>query len=294
MLTTEAVAGRRSDEKLDWTGSLGFISVHIGGLLAFLSGFSPIALLSCVGLYVVRMFAITAGYHRYFSHRSFRTSRLFQFALAWLGSSSAQKGPLWWAAHHRHHHRYSDQEEDLHSPIMKGVWWAHAGWILCRKYLRTRLEAVPDWVKFPELRWLEKWHLVPAVLTAVGLFVSGVLFRKYAPFLHTNGWQMLGWGFFVSTVALYHGTFCINSLAHLIGKRRFKTKDTSRNSFLLAMITLGEGWHNNHHRFPSSERQGYYWWEIDFTHYALTVLSWFGLVWDLRRPPAELYLEAGR
>ena len=287
-------AARRPDEKTDWTGSLGFISVHIGGLLAFLSGFSPIALLSCVGLYMVRMFAITAGYHRYFSHRSFRTSRAFQFALAWLGSCSAQKGPLWWAAHHRHHHRYSDMEEDIHSPFMKGVWWAHAGWILCRKYLRTRLEAVPDWVKFPELRWLEKWHLLPAVSTAVGLFVAGNLFHKYAPFLHTNGWQMLGWGFFVSTVALYHGTFCINSLAHLIGRRRFATKDTSRNSFLLAMITLGEGWHNNHHRFPSSERQGYYWWEIDITHYTLTVLSWFGLVWDLRRPPAELYLEAGR
>lgn len=294
MIATSTAAQRRTDEKTDWTGSLGFISVHIGGLLAFLSGFSPIALLSCIGLYAVRMFAITAGYHRYFSHRSFRTSRAFQFALAWLGSSSAQKGPLWWASQHRHHHRYSDMEEDIHSPIMKGVWWAHAGWILCRKYLRTRLEAVPDWVKFPELRWLEKWHLVPAVSTAVGLFGLGCLFHKFVPILHTNGWQMLGWGFFVSTVALYHGTFCINSLAHLIGKRRFATKDTSRNSFLLAMITLGEGWHNNHHRFPSSERQGYYWWEIDITHYALTVLSWFGLVWDLRRPPAELYLEAGR
>jgi stearoyl-CoA desaturase (delta-9 desaturase) len=238
------------------------------------------------------MFAITGGYHRYFSHRSYKTSRVFQFILAVLGTSSAQKGPIWWASHHRHHHKHSDTPEDIHSPVVQGIYYAHLGWIMSSQFLQPRLELVKDLLAFPEIRWLEKYNMVPPVLLGVGTFFLGMWLELAFPELGTTRWQMLVWGFFVSTVLLYHGTFCINSFTHLIGKKRFKTTDESRNNFILALITLGEGWHNNHHRYPGSEPQGMYWWEIDISHYILKVLSWFGIVWDIRRHPERLYEEA--
>jgi len=163
---------------------------------------------------------------------------------------------------------------------------------LSPQFVETREELVKDLLAFPELRALDTWYMIPPVVLAVGIFYLGVFLEAYAPQLGTNGWQMLVWGFFISTVLVYHGTFCINSFTHLIGKRRFKTTDSSRNNLILALITLGEGWHNNHHYYPGSERQGFYWWEIDVSHYILKVLSWFGLVWDLRVPPARVYAEA--
>jgi len=261
-------------------------------LLVLWTGASWIAVLTCVLLYFIRMFGITAVYHRYFSHRTYKTSRPVQFMLALLGTSAVQKGPLWWAAHHRHHHRYADTEHDIHPPTVKGFWWSHVGWILSNKYLATKMDAIRDFAKFPELRFLNRFHLLPPISLAVGLFGIGWLLADYAPSLHTSGLQMLAWGFFVSTVLLYHGTFTINSLAHVFGRRRFATRDTSRNSLLLSLITLGEGWHNNHHRYPASERQGFYWWEIDVTHYVLKLLSLAGIVWDLRDPPGYIYAEA--
>jgi stearoyl-CoA desaturase (Delta-9 desaturase) len=280
-------------ERVDWAGSIGFIAIHVACLLAFFVGFSWTALIACLAFYVIRMFAITAGYHRYFSHRSFKTSRAFQFVLAWLGCSAAQKGPLWWAAHHRHHHRHSDTDEDLHSPGMRGIWWAHAGWILCKKYAGTNLHEVRDLLRFRELQFLNRWHIIPPVVLAVVVFAFGAGLNAAFPQLGTSGAQMLVWGFFISTTLLYHGTFTINSLAHVLGKRRYETTDSSRNSALLAVITLGEGWHNNHHHYPGSERQGFFWWEIDVSHYLLRMLSWVGLVSDLRSPPATV-LAAGR
>jgi stearoyl-CoA desaturase (Delta-9 desaturase) len=269
-----------------------FWVIHLGCFAAIWTGVSWVAALVCVFLYVLRMFAITGGYHRYFSHRSFKTSRPFQFILAFLGASSAQKGPIWWASHHRHHHQYSDTEEDIHPPRIYGIWWAHVGWVLSTQYIDTRKELIKDLLKFPELRFLENNHLIAPTLLAIGTYALGAYLGAYYPELNTSGLQMLIWGFCISTTLLYHGTFTINSLAHLIGKRRFKTGDDSRNSLILALITLGEGWHNNHHRYPGSERQGFYWWEIDITHYILKVLSWFGLVWDLRTPPERIYEEA--
>jgi stearoyl-CoA desaturase (delta-9 desaturase) len=269
-----------------------FWGVHATCLLVFVVGFSWIALAVCVGLYVARMFAITGGFHRYFSHRSYKTSRVFQFLLGFLGTSSAQKGPIWWASHHRHHHQYSDTPEDIHPPAVYGLYWAHVGWVLSSQYLKPRLELVRDLLKFPEIQWLDKWHLVPPTVLGVGVYAFGALCERYAPGLGTNGFQMLVWGFFLSTTLLYHGTFFINSLAHIVGNRRFETTDHSRNNFWLALITLGEGWHNNHHRYPGSERQGFYWWEIDITHYILKMLSWVGLVWELRTPPERIYQEA--
>jgi len=269
-----------------------FWLLHLACLLVLWVGVSWVAVAVCIALYVIRMFAITGGYHRYFSHRSYKTSRFFQFLLAFIGASSAQKGPLWWASHHRHHHRHSDTEEDIHSPGIKGIWHAHVGWILCTKYIEPRLDLIKDFLKYPELKFLDNYHLIAPVLLGVATFFLGVFLNAWFPGLNTSGMQMLVWGFFVSTVLLYHGTFVINSFTHLIGSRRFKTSDDSRNNFWLALITLGEGWHNNHHRYPGSERQGMYWWEIDISHYILKALSWMGIVWDIRTHPERIYEEA--
>ena len=271
---------------------LAFWAIHLGCLLVIWSGFSWVALAVCLALYAIRMFGITGVYHRYFSHRSYKTSRWFQFVLAFIGATSAQKGPIWWASHHRHHHQFSDTEEDVHPPRIYGMWWAHVGWVLSTQFVETRWELVKDLVRFPELRLLERHHIVPPVLLGIAVTGLGYFLRAYDPELGTSPLQMFTWGFCISTTLLYHGTFCINSLAHIMGKARFKTGDDSKNSFILAIITLGEGWHNNHHRYPGSERQGFYWWEVDISHYTLKVLSWFGLVWDLREPPARIYEEA--
>ncbi|NDC39001.1 MAG: acyl-CoA desaturase [Proteobacteria bacterium] len=269
-----------------------FLLVHVACLSVFFVSFSWFAVGVCVFLYVLRMFAITGGYHRYFSHRTYKTSRFFQFILAFLGACSAQKGPIWWASHHRHHHQHSDTEEDMHSAKFHGIWFSHVGWILSSRFVGTRNDLVKDLLAFPEICWLERNHLFPPVLLAVGLFFLGMFLETAAPGLGTNATQLLVWGFFVSTVLLYHGTFLINSGCHLIGNKRFKTTDESRNNLILALITLGEGWHNNHHRYPGSERQGFYWWEIDISHYILKGLEKLGLVWDLREPPERIYQEA--
>ena len=270
------MATRAPDEKVDLVTSIPFFAVHVAALVGLLTApFHWWYPLAALGFYYLRMFGITAGFHRYFSHRSYKTSRVFQFVLAWIGTMSAQKGVLWWAAHHRDHHKYSDQPEDIHSPVQKGLWWAHAGWILCSKYDETKIDRIRDFAKYPELRWLNKWHLVPPVALAVTLFFIG-------------GWGLLAWGFFISTVLLWHGTFTINSLSHVFGSVRYRSNDTSKNNFLLALLTLGEGWHNNHHFYQSTANQGWFWWEIDGSYYALKALSLFGLVWDLRTPPPHI------
>lgn len=255
--------------------SLPFHLSHAAVLLVFVVGVSWQLAGLAAALYVLRMFGITGGYHRYFSHRTYRTSRAFQFVMALLGAASMQKGPLWWAAHHRRHHRYSDQEGDLHSPGRQGFFWAHVGWILSTAHDETDLQRVPDLAKYPELRWLDRWHAVPGVALAAGLYLWG-------------GLPALVWGFFVSTVCCWHCTFMINSLTHMFGRRRYETKDDSRNSFLLAILTLGEGWHNNHHYWQSSTRNGFRWWEFDPTYYALRALALAGIVWDLKEPPKHV------
>ena len=280
---------RSLKQKAQW---MVFLSVHLVCFLALWVGVSWVAVGVCFALYGIRMFGITGGYHRYFSHRTFQTSRTFQFLLAFLGCMSAQKGPIWWASHHRHHHLYSDTENDVHSPSISGIYHAHVGWVISTKYNHTETELVRDLNKFPELRFLGQWYMVPPILLAVATFFLGVGLNSVFPGLGTSGPQMLIWGFFISTVLLYHGTFCINSFTHLIGKRRFDTGDDSRNNFILALITMGEGWHNNHHRYQSSERQGMYWWEIDITHYGIVALSKLGLVWNIRSYPQAVYDEA--
>jgi stearoyl-CoA desaturase (delta-9 desaturase) len=290
MSTDTAVAGGKG--RLDLLHSLPFISVHLACLLVIWAGISWTAVAACAILYYARAFGLTAGYHRYFAHKTYKTGRVFRFLLAALGASAAQMGPLWWAGHHRIHHRYVDTEADVHSPSRQGFWWAHVGWIVSDRYLHTNEAVIKDFARFPELRWLDRFHWVPPVLLAAGLFGLGAGLDAARPELGTSGLQLLTWGFFISTVLLYHGTFFVNSLAHTWGTRRFDTRDTSRNNLLITLLTLGEGWHNNHHRYPASERQGFYFWEIDPTHYLLKLLSWAGLVRELAVPPPAVYAEA--
>jgi stearoyl-CoA desaturase (delta-9 desaturase) len=258
-----------------YPGTIPFILVHLACCAAIWTGVPTTAVMIAIVLYVVRMFGVTAGYHRYFSHRSFKTSRTGQVVLALLAQSSAQRGVLWWAAKHRHHHRFSDSVEDVHSPRQHGFWYAHLGWIFRPQHGTTDHQAVADLARYPELVWLDRHQYTPAAVLAVLVWLIA-------------GWPGLVVGFFWSTVALYHGTFMINSLAHVHGRQRYVTGDDSRNNWWLAVITLGEGWHNNHHAYQRSTRQGFRWWEVDPTFYALAALSWLRVVWDLGAPPPDL------
>ncbi len=258
-----------------YPSAIPFVLVHFACFAAIWTGVSATALWICLALYAVRIFAIGAAYHRYFSHRSFATSRAFQFILACLAQSTTQKSVLWWAAKHRHHHLHSDTENDVHSPRHRGFFYSHVGWIFSRQHDVADLTKVPDLARYPELLWLHRYEQAPSVVMAVAAFLVG-------------GWSGLVVGFLWSTVLLYHATFCINSLAHVVGRKRYVTGDDSRNNWLLALFTFGEGWHNNHHAFQSSVRQGFRWWEVDPTFYVLTALSWCGVVWDMKSPPKSV------
>ncbi len=246
-----------------------FVLVHAGVLAVWWTPPTRSLLVWLAATYSIRMFGVTAGYHRYFGHRSYRLGRVAQFAMAFLAQSSAQKGVLWWAAHHRLHHRESDRERDVHSPARRGFWWAHVGWVISNDFDEYDPRSVGEFLRFPEIRWLDRHHWVPTVTFGAAVSLIG-------------GWPAFLWGYVVSTVVLYHCTFAINSLAHLRGTRRFDTPDESRNNFWLALVTFGEGWHNNHHFSPGSCRQGERWWELDITYLALRTLSWLGIARDLR------------
>ncbi len=284
MNPTTLMAPRKAERRLldplqnyEWLNTLPFVGAHLAVFGIFWSGWTWGAVICCICLFAVRMFGVTAGYHRYFSHRSFKTSRVFQFLLAVLAQTSAQKGVLWWAAHHRYHHRHADREDDVHSPRQHGFWYSHVGWLWDHNS-DTKLALVRDLARYAELRWLNRFYLLPPMILAITVF-------------WLLGWSGLLIGFCLSTVILWHSTFSINSLAHIWGRRRYPTKDDSKNSFILSLMTLGEGWHNNHHYFPASVRQGFYWWEVDFTYYMLQLLKVLGCVWDLSKPPAAILRE---
>jgi stearoyl-CoA desaturase (delta-9 desaturase) len=274
-LTSAPTKPRTSAMRL-WIGGLPFFLLHLVPLLALLPGVvvRPIDWIVCGALYVIRMFGVTGVYHRYFSHRTYKTSRVFQFVLAMLAMSSAQKGVLWWSAHHRHHHKYSDMPEDIHSPRQRGFFYSHVGWLFDHTEA-TDYAKIKDFARYPELMFFNKFWWIPP--TALGFITFLAL-----------GWSGLLIGFALSTVLLWHGTYTINSLTHVFGKRVYETTDDSRNSFLLALITLGEGWHNNHHYYQASTRQGFHWWQLDMTYYGLRLLSAVGLIWDIREPPAAV------
>jgi len=273
MTCATAGADRHEDDIL-YPTTLPFILIHLAAFAALWTGVSGWALGLCVGLYVLRMFGVTGGYHRYFSHRAYATGRAFQFVLAFLAQSSGQKSVLWWASKHRHHHLYSDMPEDVHSPRQKGFLYSHVGWIFARRHDAAELGNVPDLTRFRELRWLHRYEQLPLITLGLACFLLG-------------GWQALIVGFVWSTVLVYHATFCINSLAHVSGTQRYVTGDDSRNNLILAILTMGEGWHNNHHAFQRSARQGFRRREIDITFYILKLLSLLGLVRNLKALPAR-------
>ena len=270
-----------------------YLVLHGGCLGVIWTGWSWTAVGVALALYLLRMFAITGFYHRYFSHKTFDTSRFMQFVIAVWGNLAAQRGPIWWASQHRRHHAHSDQPEDPHSPREHSLYWAHFGWLTVNRNLLVDWRMVPDLAKYPELRFLDRFDFLVPIALATVLFGVGAVLGVYWPELGTSGLQMLVWGFFISTTVLFHCTCLINSAAHLVGGRRYQTKDDSRNNWVLALITLGEGWHNNHHRYAGSTRQGFYWWEIDLTYYGLKLMAALGLIRKLRPVPAHV-LEEGR
>ena len=279
-------------EKLDWFRVGPFVGLHLSCLLVFAVGTSPVAVLVAVCLYLVRMFFITAFFHRYFSHRAFRTSRWLQFAMAVLGCTAGQRGPLWWSGHHREHHMTSDRPEDPHSPAHRGMLYSHTLWFLTRGSFPISEHRVRDWLRYPELRLLERMDWIPFVVLGIGCYAFGSALGRHAPDLGTSGPQVFVWGFLISSVVLYHATYTINSLAHRFGRRRYDTPDSSRNNVWLALLTLGEGWHNNHHYYPSSARQGFRTMEIDISYWGLRLLKTLGLISHLRPVPEKVLLES--
>ncbi len=274
-----------------WLRVVPFMALHVSCLAVFWVGVSKTAVLLAVALYIVRMFAVTAFYHRYFAHRSFRTSRALQFVFAAVGATSVQRGPLWWAAHHRNHHLHADTSLDPHSPNARGFLWSHMGWFLTPSGFRTDWKRVPDLVRYRELRWLDRFDVAAPVALAAILYAVGAWLHTGHPQLGATGAQLLVWGFCISTVALFHATVTINSLAHRFGTRRFATRDGSRNNLWLALLTFGEGWHNNHHFYPGSARQGFRWWEVDLTYYGLKLMAACGLVHGLKPVPTRVLAQ---
>ena len=286
----QSAEANTSLEQLNWLRIIPFIVLHLACGAILWVGWSSIAVIVAIAFYAIRMIAITAFYHRYFAHKTFKTNRIAQFIFAVIGSAATQRGPLWWASHHRHHHYYSDTDDDVHSP-KKGLFWSHMGWFLSNKHFKTRLDLIPDFARYRELVLLDRFDVLVPIICMLLLYGLGSLLAALAPELGTNGLQMLVWGYVISTVVLLHMTLCINSMAHRLGTRRFNTEDTSRNNFLLAIFTFGEGWHNNHHRFPNSARQGLKWWEIDISYYCIKSLEKLGVVWNVKTGPTSLQIE---
>ncbi|MBX9668904.1 MAG: acyl-CoA desaturase [Candidatus Obscuribacterales bacterium] len=281
--------GRPKSEPDRW---LPFVFLHGGCLVALFTGWSYTALIVCLLSYCVRMFAITGFYHRYFSHRSFKTSRLVQCVFALIGSASMQRGPLWWAAHHRRHHIESDDVDDVHSPNVRGFVWSHIGWITSSKNMVTDYSKVRDFDQFPELRLINRFDWFMPVILMLLMYALGDALEIYFPELKTDGGQLVGWGFFVSTTLLFHATSSVNSFAHMAGYRRFNIRDNSRNNPFVALITFGEGWHNNHHKYSHCARQGFVWWEVDVTYYCLFLMKIMGMISDLKPVPAFAEAES--
>lgn len=251
-----------------------YACLHLACLAVFWTDITWSSVGVCLGSYWLRGVGVGLGYHRYFAHKSFKTSRAMQLFLALLGATSLQRGVLWWADTHRYHHRWADTPTDLHSPTYHGFLYSHSGWFMYQNNRRTNLSNVADLAKFRELVWLDDWrfHYIPFLIYVLAIYL---LF----------GWTGLIWGIALSTVLLWHSVHWIQSMSHSYGGyRRWPSADQSRNHWLFGLISLGE-FHNNHHYYPSSCRQGLAWWEIDLNYYLLKIMSWLGLVWDLKTPP---------
>lgn len=269
----------KSLSKYNWPSMIFIGGTHLIAILApFWIEITQEGIFILFVLYLINTFGITVGYHRYFSHKSFTTSRLFQFILALLAQSATQNGVLWWAEKHRLHHRYSDTKDDVHSPVTQGFFYGHCGWLFILANAEKKYTLVKDLERFPELRWLDKYDQLPTII--LGIII-----------LMTSGWSGFVIGFCLSRVICWHGAFTVNSIAHLYGSQRYMTGDNSRNCFWLSLFTYGDSWHNNHHHYASSANHGFFWWEIDIGYYLLVILSWLGIVWDLKKPPPHLLTQ---
>ncbi len=264
------------------------VFMHLGCIGIFFVPLNKISIILFLTMYCLHVFTLTAGFHRYFSHKSFKTSRLFQFILAFFGTIAAQKDPLWWASHHRIHHQHADTEKDPHSARHKGFWYAHIGWVMKSKLDNTRFDKIKEFSQIPELIWLNKHPYIPPMLLVILLISTGMVFEVYFPRYNITALQLITYGFFLSTVCVYHVTFCINSVAHKFGSKRFTNEDDSVNNWILAILAGGEGWHNNHHKYSVCARQGFRWWEIDVTYYLLKILEKVKIIWDVKEPPKSL------
>lgn len=259
-----------------------FWIVQASALLVFAVPFSAGLVALWAMSHFLRAIGLTLAFHRYFAHRAFKMNRAVQFVWAFIGTAAMQKGPLWWAGHHVNHHKYADREGDPHSPMVSGIYYAHIGWFLNdtkHDMLESTNPVVRDFSKFPEIRFLDTYFFVPPLLLALAMYALG-------------GFPWLVWGFCFPTVTLAHATFAINTVNHLFGSRRFDTIDESRNNAFTAFFAVGEGWHNNHHRYQRAARNGFYWWEFDPTWYVIRTMQLLGLAWDVQPVPPRIYAEA--
>jgi stearoyl-CoA desaturase (delta-9 desaturase) len=259
-----------------------FWIVQASAVLIFFVPFAwPLVALWAVS-HFLRAIGLTLSFHRYFAHRAFKMNRAARFLWTLVGTAAMQKGPLWWAGHHVNHHRFADRDGDPHSPMVSGFYYAHIGWFL-NDAKHDRLEAsnpvIRDFSKAREIAWLDTYYAVPPLLLAIAMYLIG-------------GMPWLLWGFCLPTVTLSHSTFAINTINHMFGSRRFETIDDSRNNPLTALFAVGEGWHNNHHRYQRAARNGFYWWEFDPTWYVIRLMAAVGLVWDIQTVPQRIYAEA--
>jgi sn-1 stearoyl-lipid 9-desaturase len=259
--------------RFNWLIAAFMIMFHIGAVAA-LFFFTWNALFVAIFLYwVAGSLGIGMGYHRMLTHRGYRTPKWLEYALTICAVTAVEGGPLLWVATHRRHHQFADGEGDPHSP-RDGKWWSHVGWILVGNAMRqdesTLDRYVPDLQKDKFHVWITEYHFVPTFILGVALFKLG-------------GWPFLLWGIFLRTVVGLHATWLVNSATHIWGSRRFPTHDLSTNSWWVALLTFGEGWHNNHHAFPVSARHGLKWYEIDFNWYGIWLLKQLGFATHVNR-----------
>jgi stearoyl-CoA desaturase (delta-9 desaturase) len=257
---------------------------HIACFAFIYTGVSFVAVMTAFAMYVIRGIGVTGGYHRLLAHRAFKTSRFVQFLFALAGSLAVQGGPIWWVSHHRSHHRDTDTDEDIHSPVTRGMWKAHMGWMITDEAFNENGANSRDLHKFAELKFLQRYYVWLVVLEMIGLFGFGSIWAWVFPESGTSGLQMLVWGFFISTVFTWHVTFMVNSVCHRYGSQPYDTKDASTNNVFVGVLGFGEGWHNNHHYYPNSARHGLRWWQLDTTWWLIRLLQVLGIVSEPKLP----------
>jgi stearoyl-CoA desaturase (delta-9 desaturase) len=264
--------GRKYQTGMNWITATAMIAFHIGAVAA-LFFITKGALITALVLYFVGgMLGIGMSYHRLLTHRGYKTYKWVEYFLTICGTLALEGGPIFWVATHRIHHQKSDQEGDPHTP-REGRWWAHMGWIVTGQGLHHDASVLsryaPDLCRDPFHVWLSQWHWVTNVVVGLGLLAFG-------------GIPYVLWGIFFRTVATLHTTWLVNSATHLWGSRRFKTRDDSTNNWWVALLTFGEGWHNNHHAHPVSARHGLAWYELDLNWIGINTLRMLGLAWDIK------------